>query len=379
MSNQNNAPVILSSAMQGLVATPPPELIPLLDENFRSGEENFTSSFRTISFRGNQFHLREGSDDEIWPDKFLPVVILGMAPDTHCVWYEGAFTGGDNSKPTAVWYTSDGAPSIVPASVLQKDANGRNQYQIKQRLVVAVMRQNPENGSMYIDLDRPFIMDISSTALYGNDYPNQMAFSFGGLMRLCKRLTVPGGAKIRPLHFLTKVVFDPSSTVPSVRFVPANQNGQVIYLDADSLQHIYRVATSSDVANLLKVRTLPETGAAITQNVAQETSHAPVQPVQPQTTAPSNAAAAQTQPLGAAPVVASQVPTAQPDIMQQAAAAAQAAQATVAQAAPQQEAPAPQPAPTPAPQTASQTASQSGESLDSALNDLLTSAGAFGA
>lgn len=295
MTQDNNTPAVIPSAMQNLIMSPPAELMGMLASNFDGAYADFGGVFRSISFKGFQFTLKESGSSTVHPLQYLPIVILGMAHDNHCVWYGKAYgSATEGERPDAVWWEKQGAPANVPASALVKDANGRNQYQIQRRLAVALLRQNHNDGSMFIDLENPFVMDIGAMSIFGADMPNQWAFSLAGLIRFCSR------SRVMPLHFVTNVIFDRSQSVPSVRFVPANQNGQLVFLDSFSLEQVYRVAASTEIRDLLNVRvTSTQNPAGNPQSQQPAPAQAPVQqPVQP-APAPAHPAPAQAAPVQA--------------------------------------------------------------------------------
>lgn len=374
--SQTNTPAILPSAMQNLVMAPPAELMTALSGNFAQAYEDFSSQFRSISLRGFQFTLKESGSSTVHPQQFLPAVILGMAPDRHCSWYAKKYAGDvdDNTAPDAVWWEKMGAPANVPPQALQKDADGRNQYSIRQRIALAIIKQDANTGNMFVDLDNPYILDVGAKSLFGKDYPDQFAFSLAGLIRLCAR------NRILPLQFAVQIIFDRSESVPAIRFVPANQNGQISFLDAATLEAIYRVAAQPHIADMLKVRLRPDPNAPLqaSQQVSQpQTAPAPVATVQQPAPIPTPAPA----PV-AAPVAAPAAPDATPDLMSVAAAAsAQAAAALAQPASAPAAAPAPTPAPTPAPAAAPQAApaaAPQAADTQNALQDLLARANSFG-
>lgn len=340
---EDNSPAVIPAAMQNLVMTPPAELMQALAGNFADAYSDFGSQFRSISLKGFQFTLRESGSSTVWPHPTLPCVILAMGPDNHCTWFANSYTGEEGTQPTAVWYQKQGAPANVPASVLVKDANGRNQYKISRRIVLALLRQNPNTGEMFIDLDAPYVLDAGSMSIFGNDMPDQMAFSLSGLVRYCYR------NKLLPLHFVTQIIFDRSASVPSVRFVPSNQNGQVLFLDKTNLQRVYEAAASPEVAQMVKVNQT---------KVDPEPEAAPVAPVAPQAAPVAPQVAPQ-----AAPVAPNMPPAPQPepepvtpfeDVMAQAANAAKAAGATI------------------------QANQPAGDDIQNELDSLLQAAGAYG-
>lgn len=264
----SNTPAIIPQAMTNLVMAPPAELMAALSNNFVGMYDNYGSAFRKISLRGNRFTLKDSGNSTIWQQLNLPVVILGMAHDLHCVWYKGAYNPqNEGLEPDAVWWKSQGAPSFVPSNVLSEKVDERNQYQILQRLVVALLRQDPQTGSAYVDLDNPYVLDVGSMSIFDKDMADQMAFSFSGLARFCK------AQRVLMLHFVTNLVFDAKHSVPVLKFCPANQQGQLIFLDAGTLERVYQVAAGPEVAELLQIRVTTE---------ARETTEALVQAVTPQ-------------------------------------------------------------------------------------------------
>ena len=51
MSQVNNMPAVIPSAMQNLIMTPPAELMAQLAGNFQGAYEDFGGMFRSISFK----------------------------------------------------------------------------------------------------------------------------------------------------------------------------------------------------------------------------------------------------------------------------------------------------------------------------------------
>lgn len=278
MSNQN-MPVVLPASMQNLVFAPPAELADTLYGNFLGAYEDFSSQYRQISLKGNRFTLKEGQSSEVYPNQHLPVVILGMAHDNHCLWFNNPYSSqNEDAAPAAVWWEKQGAPGIVPGYVLTEKKDGRNQYQIKRRLAVAILRSDPNTGEVFLDLENPYVLDVGSASIYGKDYPETWAFTLVGLIRLCARM------RVMPVHFISTLVFDPRESVPVIRFVPYHtQQGQISYLDAGTLQRIYAVAASPTVTDMLRVKLLPEPGAfAETASPASTTAYAMTHDAQPQ-------------------------------------------------------------------------------------------------
>lgn len=384
--SQTNTPALLPSAMQNLVMAPPAELMPTLAGNFAGAFEDYNTQFRSISLRGFQFTLKESGSSTVYPQPFLPAVILGMAPDRHCSWYAKKYSGDadDNVAPDAVWWEKMGAPASVPPQALQKDADGRNQYSIRQRIALAIIKQDVNTGGMFIDLDNPYILDVGAKSLFGKDYPDQFAFSLAGLIRFCAR------NRILPLQFAVQIIFDRTESVPAIRFVPTNNNGNVTFLDAATLESVYRVAAQPNIADMLKVRLRPEPNAALQTSqqvsapqIAQTPAAAPAPMPQPVTTPQAAPAAAAPQPAPvtppvmpqAAPAAVAPAPAATPDLMAAAAAASAAANAALSQpAAPV----APQAAPAATAAPAAPAAPQAASDTQNALQNLLARANSFG-
>ena len=211
----SQTPAIIPSAMNNLCVPTPPEMLAKLAANFAGAYEDFSAQFRAISLKGNRFTLKEGSSADTLPVNELPVILLGLGHDNHCVYYKDKYKPRmDNIQPTAVWYQKNPAPASVPASALQKGVDGFLGYQVRRRMVVALMQQNQTDGSFYADLAKPYVLDIGAKSIYGEDYPMNMAFTLSGLIRFCSR------QRIMPIHFITKLVFDTNSSVPALRFVP---------------------------------------------------------------------------------------------------------------------------------------------------------------
>ena len=296
--------------------------------------------------KGKRFTLKEGSSADTLPVNELPVILLGLGHDNHCVYYKDKYKPGmDNIQPTAVWYQKNPAPASVPASALQKGVDGFLGYQVRRRMVVALMQQNQTDGSFYADLAKPYVLDIGAKSIYGEDYPMNMAFTLSGLIRFCSR------QRIMPIHFITKLVFDTNSSVPALRFVPYNRGGQVIYLDEATLQPIYATATSDTVADMLRVKELPTQEQLMDAAQAQRIEAQAQVQAQAQAQAQHQQAMAQMQ----QDMQPQTLPNEVDDILAQAAQTVKHAEAVVA------------------PSESTQP-----ETINSALQDLLQSAGSYG-
>lgn len=376
----DNTPAIIPAAMRNLVMAPPEDLLPLLAERFGGAFEDFSSQFRNISFRGFQFTLREAGSSTVYPNATLPVVILGVAPDNHCTYYTKTYGAGDeNLPPDFVWWQKSGFPASLPPAALQKDENGRNRYQISRRICVAVLQQNAQTGEMFIDLDHPYVADIGSMSIFGADNPEHWAFSLSGLMRMCDRM------RLMPAQFVTQLVFDRTKTVPAIRFVPAHQDGQIIFLDNAALAAVYNTARSTAIGEMLVIK--PRVPSEPTTGLPQPGA-APVPTEQPVMAPVQQVVAAPPQPTPTPvqqPIAPQPVSVVQPseDLMAQATSASAEAAQLLQQPAPvaapvPMASPAPAPAPAPAPQPmASPAPATDNNDMNNALANLLTDLGSL--
>lgn len=408
----NYTPAVIPNHMQSMVSMLPAEYAAAMAANFADTYQDLGGAFRSISFAQFQFTFKNGGSSEPHPDNYLDVIILGTAKDRHHVWYKEAYKNGQDmsgKKPDAVWWAKDNAPSNVPPSALVKNADGYNQYQINQRIAVIVARYNLTTGEKYWDFENPYAIDVSSMSLFGNDIPEQGAFSLGSLIRFGK------DHKILLCQFMTRIIFDRTASVPSVRFVPHAANGQLQFLDPAMLAQVCAVGTSTAALDLLNVNVSPANGpqqalqAAPAAAYATDpyTNMAPTQPTTQQAPMPEHVSPAtpayqppvqQAAPVQQTPVqqmqqmaqpgiqatmamqqqppmqqaAPMQMPGGSEDLMQQAAQASARAAAMVQQQPPAQQAPAQQ-LPSMAP---SQTTPMPG-GMTGGLNDLLNRAGAY--
>ena len=238
--------------------------------------ESFGESFARLSLKGSRFSLKSGQSTELLSSDYLDVVILGDAVADHCTYYAGKYDpANEDVKPTAVWLRGTDAPLVVPPAKLTKDADGRYGYSIQHRTVVAIV--NPQTKQLD---PNPVVFDVGSMSLYGKDIPmsnGTSAMSYSSYRRWCSSQGVP------PCLLFTRVIFDTSSSVPSVRFIPARNGTAPMLLPPELLGVVLPKAKSAEVKDLLKVNLIDGTegvGDAAPQPVAPQVQPQPApQPV----------------------------------------------------------------------------------------------------
>lgn len=287
--------------------------------------DNFGDSFSRLSIKGFQFSIVSGASSTPLGDKPLTVVFLGDDPKgNYLTYYAGVYSAtAEDTKPTAVWYANDKTPDVVPPTVMQKDPRtGKYGYSRKQRTVVAIL---DNTGAI-----TPVVFDINAVSMFGDNcnLGGVTALSYVNYRRALSKLGV------LPCCIATQIVLDRTQGIPAVKFIPAlNANGQPQLLPPDLLEKVVTTATSKEVAELLKVHTLPDptaTEPAYPQSAPVQTAEpaypqsAPVQPTYVQS------APVQTTPVQPAPVQTAQLT--EPSVLAEADALLQSAQAQVEEA-----------------------------------------------
>ena len=251
----------------------PANLLAEVEELKGNFGESFGESFARLSLKGSRFSLKSGQSTDLLSSDYLDVVILGDAAADHCTYYAGKYDpNNEDVKPTAVWMRGTDAPLVVPPAKLTKDADGRYGYSIQHRTVVAIV--NPQTKQLD---PNPVVFDVGSMSLYGKDIPmsnGTSAMSYSSYRRWCSSQGVP------PCLLFTRVIFDTSSSVPSVRFIPARNGTAPMLLPPELLGVVLPKAKSAEVKDLLKVNLIDGTEGDVAQPVAPQVQPQPVaQPV----------------------------------------------------------------------------------------------------
>lgn len=262
-----------------------------------SMSEGFGGAFNYIRPGKMDFKLVENGVARTVPHSAVVGVLLGVSPVDFCTWYEKAYQPGQEpEQPDLVWEWPNHAafPDALPAQFRQKIMqNGKERwaFRVARRSVWALL--NEVNGQYVLNLDTPYILDITSMSMFGKSEPQNNMYKFSGLMSLCQRMSQPG-FNCSPAMFFTQLVIDAASPVSGViNFRPRIENGQLAYLDNATFQSVLYLMFSDQVKDMLKVKEKLTWG-----NTSAQPTVAPVQPAQPvvQPVAPTSHAATVAQP-----------------------------------------------------------------------------------
>ena len=158
---------------------------------------------KSISTARMRFQIKTGADGIDIGQEML-IIIAGEDKADHFLYYKSSFDG-NATAPDAVWYRGTKAPSCVPQSALQRDANGRLGYQVKRRIAAFVF----VNGKL---LPEPIAFDISGQSLYKASQPGADALSYTQYRKQLASLHAI------PLQVVTRCTFDPKASVSVVKF-----------------------------------------------------------------------------------------------------------------------------------------------------------------
>lgn len=217
-------------------------------------------TMRFIRPRKSDFLLVDGGNQEVVYGHELFGVLICVAPTNHCVWYDREYAPGQEpSAPDLIWnqIAPDQFPDALPEMYRHKILrNGQERwgFQIRRRTVWALCRKDP-NGQMMLDMSRPFILDLTSMSLFGKSNPQQNAYKFAGLKDLCTQYS-GNGFICTPSMFMTQIFLDPNVSVAGVVvFRPARDaQGNLSFLDAQTIQSVYAARTSQEVQDMRVVR-----------------------------------------------------------------------------------------------------------------------------
>lgn len=166
-------------------------------------EDLDAGQIKSISTARMRFQIKTGAD-AIDIGQEMTIIIAGEDKADHFLYYKSSFDG-NATAPDAIWYRGTKAPSCVPQSALQRDANGRLGYQVKRRIAAFVF----VNGKL---LPEPIAFDISGQSLYKSSQPGADALSYTQYRKLLASLHAI------PLQVVTRCTFDPKASVSVVKF-----------------------------------------------------------------------------------------------------------------------------------------------------------------
>lgn len=282
-----NALATLPNFAQNLMPTLPAEMRDILLANFAPAMDTFGGGFNRVSLKGNRIRLIVGGQEVRQEPNALDFVILGISPDQYCVWYQNKYNGEEGVEPDAIWAMGEQPPSNVPASVMVKDADGRNQFSVRRRIVIAAVAAD-QAGQPFVDLENPFVFDMGGMTTFGEDI-NIGNFAFGKAYSFSNYMGLMKTHGMIPAACMTKMMFDQSQSVPVIRFVPiVNAQGQIQVLDPNTLMRVVETIKDPKITELLDWRrgapaAAPATEAAqapiqqAAQQVVQQPAQQPVQ------------------------------------------------------------------------------------------------------
>ena len=166
-------------------------------------EDLDAGQIKSISTARMRFQIKTGAD-AIDIGQEMTIIIAGEDKADHFLYYKSSFDG-NATAPDAIWYRGTKAPSCVPQSALQRDANGRLGYQVKRRIAAFVF----VNGKL---LPEPIAFDISGQSLYKASQPGTDELSYTQYRKLLASLHAI------PLQVVTRCTFDPKASVSVVKF-----------------------------------------------------------------------------------------------------------------------------------------------------------------
>lgn len=260
--------------------------------NFGLAFDNMGAGLRFLSFKSFNVWLNEGGTKTELPRDDIHFIMLGMAPNAHCVWYEQGYDDESSGPPSAVWWKDTRPPVNVPPHVLtDKDDQGRNAYSTKWRCVVALGVRDA-NGIMNFEVDNPVLVDFGGMSVFGkSDIPNEM-FRVAGYRDWCQKNGV------WPASFITKLLVDTNKSVPTVMLKPMrNADSSLMLLTTELFEVVGDAMDSPAVVDALHVKLVGDFPPADV-NQRQTIQQAPGQQQLP----PQQQAVAQPQPQVQQPV-----------------------------------------------------------------------------
>lgn len=250
---------------------------------------------RFIRPRKSDFLLVDGGNQEVVYGHELFGVLICAAPTNHCVWYAKEFAPGQEpAAPDLIWNQT--APDVFPDALPEQYRhkvirNGQERwgFQIRRRTIWALCRKDM-NGQMMLDVSRPYILDLTSMSLFGKPNLQQNAYKFANFKDVCNQYS-SNGFICTPSMFVTQIFLDPNVSVTGVVvFRPQRDpQGNLVFLDGQTIQSVYEARMSQEVQDVREVKEkldwTPDGGAQPVQPVVQpapvpQPAPIPVVPVQ---------------------------------------------------------------------------------------------------
>ena len=275
----HNALAVLPSFAQNMMPALPAEMRDILLANFAPAMDTFGGGFNRVSLKGSRIRLIAGGQEVRQEPDALDFVIVGISPDQYCVWYKNKYSGEEGIEPDAVWAMNEEPPANVPPSALVKDADGRNQYSVRRRIIIAPVSVPTNGGAPFVDLENLFAFDMGGMSTFGDDI-NIGNFAFGKAYSFSNYIGLLKQHGMIPAACITKMIFDQSQSVPVVRFCPiVGADQKIQMLDMGTLGRVVEVIQDSKVAEMLDWRR-GAPAAAPAQPAQQPAQQAVQQPAQ---------------------------------------------------------------------------------------------------
>lgn len=275
VSDMNNGVAVVSST------TPPAIPQAMLDQYNALAvamSSGFGASMNFIRPGKMNFKLIENGVAREVANNDVAGVLLGIAPHDYCTWYEKAYTPGQEPEQPDlmwIWPNQNVFPDALPAQFRKKQMiNGKERwgFRVARRSVWALAFRDA-TGQIQLNLELPYILDITSMSMFGKSDPQINTYKFSGLMGLCQRLSQPPHFICSPSMFLTQILIDAASPVSGVVvFRPAMSNGTPQYLDNGTFQQVLQLMMSQQVQDMLKIREkLTRETTSVTEQYMQST------------------------------------------------------------------------------------------------------------
>jgi hypothetical protein len=176
-----------------------------------------------IGLKGSRFRLIVNGQEEAILETFnLDVIIVGASPGVARIFFEGNYDPDSVTKAHPVCYSSDGVtpgadvtnPQSLRCATCPQNEKGSkisdNGVKTKacnyfKRMMVTLV-DDPEH--------RLFKLDGKAMTIFGEGVPAQNKFT---LNEYAKKFSTRG---LDPAHFVTRLSFDPDSSVPKLYFSP---------------------------------------------------------------------------------------------------------------------------------------------------------------
>jgi hypothetical protein len=268
----------------------PQDLMAALRQDMENDFEGLANgNFRRIKPRKMDFVLYDNGTQTVVPANELYGVLVRAHPKMHCVWYERNYAPGQEPEsPDLVWVQNepDQFPDALPEKYrhkIIKDGRESWAFQICRRTIWVLFRKTPQGAS--IDINTPYVLDLTSMSMFGKGQPDQNTYKFGGLRNFCQTYTSQDFV-LSPIMFPTQITLDANVSVSGVlNFRPMlTPQGHPCILNLDAIKQLRSLRDSDTVKSLLEIREKLDykpNGGNPTVTTVQ-----PAQPVQPVQQAP---------------------------------------------------------------------------------------------